>query len=32
MLGTISMERSWHFVVAGIFSVVLAVVIAFPLL
>jgi uncharacterized protein YjeT (DUF2065 family) len=32
MLGTISLERSWHFVVAGIFSVVLAVVIAFPLL
>jgi hypothetical protein len=32
MLGTISMEGSWHFVVAGIFSVVLAVVIAFPLL
>jgi len=24
MLGTISMERSWHFVVAGIFSVALA--------
>src|ERR1041384_892599 len=25
MLGTVSMERAWHFVVAGIFSVLLAV-------
>jgi hypothetical protein len=32
MLGTISLERSWHFVIAGIFSVGLAVVIASPLL
>jgi CDP-diglyceride synthetase len=32
MLGTISPERSWHFVVAGIFSVALAMVIAYPLL
>jgi len=31
MLSTISMERSWHFVVAGVFSVVLAAVIAYPL-
>ena len=31
MLGTVSMERSWQFVVAGIFSVVLAGVIAYPL-
>ena len=32
MLGTISLERSWHFVVAGVFSVLLAAVIAYPLL
>ena len=32
MLGTISLERSWHFVVAGIFSVLLAAVIMYPLL
>jgi uncharacterized protein YjeT (DUF2065 family) len=32
MLGTVSMERSWQFVVAGIFSVVLAAVIYYPLL
>jgi uncharacterized protein YjeT (DUF2065 family) len=32
MLGKISLERSWHFVVAGVFSVVLAAVIAYPLL
>ncbi len=32
MLGTISMERSWHFVVAGVFSVLLAAVIYYPLL
>ena len=32
MLATISMERSWHFVVAGIFSVILAAVIYYPLL
>ena len=31
MLATISPERSWHFVVAGIFSVLLAGVILFPL-
>jgi uncharacterized protein YjeT (DUF2065 family) len=31
MLATIKMERSWHFVVAGIFSVVLAGVIFYPL-
>ena len=32
MLGTISLERSWHFVVAGIFSVLLAAVIFYPLI
>jgi uncharacterized protein YjeT (DUF2065 family) len=32
MLGTVSMERSWQFVVAGIFSVALAGVILYPLL
>ena len=32
MLETISMERAWQFVVAGIFSVVLAGVIYYPLL
>jgi uncharacterized protein YjeT (DUF2065 family) len=32
MLGTISMERSWHFVVAGALSVVVAGVIMYPLL
>jgi hypothetical protein len=32
MLGTISLERSWHFVVAGIFSVLLAAVIFYPLM
>jgi len=32
MLGTISLVRSWHFVVAGVFSVLLAAVIAYPLL
>ena len=32
MLGTISLERSWHFVVAGIFSVGLAAVIFYPLI
>ncbi|MEY2483371.1 MAG: hypothetical protein QOK24_1899 [Verrucomicrobiota bacterium] len=31
MLSTIKMERSWHFVVAGVFSVVLAGVILYPL-
>jgi uncharacterized protein YjeT (DUF2065 family) len=31
MLGTISEKRSWHFVVAGVFSVLLAVTIAYPL-
>src|ERR1044072_20240 len=32
MLGTIKMERSWHFVVAGVGSVVLGGVILYPLL
>jgi len=32
MLGTISLERSWHFVVAGVFSVLLAAVIFYPLI
>ena len=32
MLGTISLDRSWHFVVAGIFSVLLAAVIFYPLI
>ncbi|HZE56564.1 MAG TPA: hypothetical protein VE031_01800 [Chthoniobacterales bacterium] len=32
MLGTISLERSWHFVVAGVFSVLLAAVIFYQLL
>ncbi|HEX4640498.1 MAG TPA: hypothetical protein VH252_03880 [Chthoniobacterales bacterium] len=32
MLGTISMERAWQFVVAGIFSVLLGGVIYYPLL
>ena len=32
MLATISMERSWHFVVAGVFSVALAGVIFYSLL
>ena len=32
MLGTVSMERSWHFVVAGAFSEVLSGVILYPLL
>ena len=32
MLETIKMERSWHFVVAGVFSVALAGVILYPLL
>jgi len=32
MLDTISLERSWHFVVAGVFSVLLAAVIVYPLL
>ena len=32
MLGTVSMERSWHFIVAGLFSVVLAAVIYYPLI
>jgi hypothetical protein len=31
MLATIKMERSWQFVVAGVFSVVLAGVILYPL-
>jgi len=32
MLGTVSMERSWHFAVAGVFSVILAAIIYYPLL
>ena len=32
MLGTISTERAWQFVVAGVFSVVLAAVIYYPLI
>ncbi|MEY2518353.1 MAG: hypothetical protein QOF24_112 [Verrucomicrobiota bacterium] len=32
MLSTIKMERSWHFVVAGVFSVVLAGVILYSVL
>lgn len=32
MLSTVSMERSWQFAVAGIFSVVLAGVIMYPLM
>jgi hypothetical protein len=32
MLSTIKMERSWHFVVAGAFSIVLGGVILYPLL
>ena len=32
MLGTISLERSWHFVVAGVFSVLLAAVIFYALI
>ena len=32
MLGTISMERAWQFVVAGIFGVLLAAAIYYPLL
>lgn len=32
MLGTISPKRSWHFVVAGVFSVLLAALIFYPLL
>jgi uncharacterized protein YjeT (DUF2065 family) len=31
MFGTISLERSWHFVVAGVFSVLVAAVIFYPL-
>ena len=31
MLDTISLERSWHFVVAGVFGVLLAAVIFYPL-
>ena len=32
MLGTVKMERSWHFVVAGVLSIALAGVILYPLL
>lgn len=32
MLGTVSLERSWQFVVAGVFSVAIAGVIYYPLL
>ena len=32
MLGTVSLDRTWHFVVAGAFSVVLSAVIFYPLM